>query len=120
MTSQSIEQSKTGNSSAVMPLSTTPPSPAIGLLDLPDELVTQIASHLYTKKTNANWYDRFERHDYFRKGMRKDALSFSACCKELRRVVFHEWMLLEVSVRCTKEELETFSSMPKSVRCHIR
>lgn len=89
------------------------------LMDLPDELILAIAQCLYRKKKDEAWYDCFDHWEWSRVG-REDALAFSACCKDTRRVVFLEWIVRDVAVGLNEREQEDFASMSSELRSHVR
>jgi hypothetical protein len=88
-------------------------------MDLPDEIILMIAQILYPRRKDTAWYDCFDHWEWSRTG-REEALAFSACCKETRRIVFLEWIVREVNVGLNEREQVDFATMSKELRGHVR
>jgi hypothetical protein len=80
-------------------------------MDLPDELLWQIVQHLPIGRENG-----FNRHVRLPAG----TLALSACCKEMRRVIFNDWVLREIEVNLGDTELFDFASMSPELRSCIK
>lgn len=107
-------------------LSTTSDSAsAITLADLPTEILQIVVDYLWIKREYFRWYDRFEaRSDYSsqqsRLKGRKEVLAFSSCSKYLRKLLFQDSMLKEVTVKLEEKELSKLAALPDDLRRCVR
>lgn len=93
---------------------------------MPAEILHLVVGHLWTREDHTNWYDPFDldrssyREKMNRSRMRKDALALASCSKDLRRTIFQDGMVDEVTVKMDRQELSELAALSEDVRCCVR
>jgi hypothetical protein len=105
--------------------SDSPAQAKTGIHTLPEELVQLIANCIWREKERKSWYDRLEESAHCdggeeRKRMRMDCLAFSSCCRGMRRSIFQEYLLANVTVDFCEQEWLSLASLSEKNRSYIK
>jgi hypothetical protein len=102
-----------------MSLSSTTPA---SLQDVPDEILHQIAGILLKQPPEA-WHQfrdslLIKRHKLPEE--RRSVLALSSCCKALRRSVFQDWLMNQLTMEINHNDLRELEWLPAESRCCVR
>jgi hypothetical protein len=104
--------------SALPSLSTT----SIPLQDMPDEILQQITAFLWSEPSE-EWHE-FRDPSFLTRcqnpEMRRDAIAFSSCCKNLRRSVFRDSLITTLTAKLSYEDLLELESASSDLRGRVR
>lgn len=98
------------------------PATSIRLQDLPDEILQEITGFWWSE-SSVEWHE--SRDPSFltacqNSEMRRDALAFSSCCKNLRRRVFRDSLITNITAGLSYEGLVQLESISADLRSCVR